>query len=152
MKDSIVIREMQMEDCEQVAYIDQLCFEHPWTIKDFKDLFRYPENYYLVAQCDDEIIGFVGLIQFVDDGDITHVAVLEQWRGRHIGQQLVETLFGVAWAHGLRAIHLEVRESNRVAQTLYHKLGFQEIGVRKNYYRHPVEDARLMVRRFETEP
>ena len=45
---------------------------------------------------------------------------------------------------GVADVYLEVRVSNTPARTLYEKLGFRAVGVRKKYYRLPVEDAVVM--------
>ncbi|MDD5948376.1 MAG: ribosomal protein S18-alanine N-acetyltransferase [Lachnospiraceae bacterium] len=140
------IRSMTPSDCPRVAQIDSLCISNPWSEEDFRDAFRYPENHYLVAEWDGEIAGFVGLIQFVDDGDITHIAVLPPYRKKQIATELLETLFCLAREQGMIAIHLEVRQQNKAAQNLYEKMGFETLAVRKNYYTNPREDAIVMVK------
>jgi len=47
---------------------------------------------------------------------------------------------------GVSYIFLEVRPSNKTAVALYKKLGFQKLGLRKNYYHNPIEDAIIMGR------
>lgn len=42
------------------------------------------------------------------------------------------------------SLTLEVRDSNLPAIALYASLGFEQIGLRKNYYQHPKEDARIL--------
>lgn len=146
MEKRFTIRQMRPEDCEQVAYIDSLCIHNPWSQKDFLELFQYSENHYLVAEYNQRIIGFVGLIQFVDDGDITHIAVLEEYRGMRVATALMKWLFQLAVEMDMIAIHLEVRQHNEIAKQFYYKLGFEELAIRRNYYTNPVEDAIVMVK------
>ncbi len=146
MEAQYAIRKMETRDCARVAYIDAQCINNPWSQESFEDLFRYLENYYLVAECNQQIVGFVGLIQFVDDGDITHIAVLPQYRKIGIAYALMQEIFTIAKQHMLKAIHLEVRLSNKAAINLYEKLGFELQLVRPNYYTNPPEDAQVMVK------
>ena len=109
------------------------------------------ENHYLVAECEHQIVGFAGLIQFVDSGDITHIAVLPEYRGNRIATALMKGMFLLAQKNGIESIHLEVRQSNQIAQKLYEQLGFERIHVRRRYYTNPVEDAVIMIRNLNKE-
>lgn len=140
----ITIRKMVPEDCDDIAYIDGKCIQNPWSKEDFEDLFRYLENYYWVAETEGVIVGFVGIIQFVDAADITRVAVLENYRGRHIASMLMDECKAFSKSIGIKEIHLEVRVSNLIAQKLYEKCGFETIATRKLYYTNPIEDAYVM--------
>ena len=65
-------------------------------------------------------------------------------RGEGIGRRLLRESISVAASRGTRSLYLEVRESNDVARRLYEKVGFNVVGVRKQYYAEPVEDAIVM--------
>ena len=58
----------------------------------------------------------------------------------------MQELVGRAAAAGVARLYLEVRRSNARALRLYGGLGFEQTGIRKNYYEEPVEDAVLMCR------
>ena len=80
----------------------------------------------------------------VDEGQIANVAVAPAWRKQGIGRLLMERMIAKCIALGGVRLCLEVRLSNQPARRLYANLGFQEVGLRKNYYTQPLEDAILM--------
>ena len=100
-----------------------------------------------MAEDDQEILGYCGVLTVLDEGDITNVAVRKDRQGEGIGKLLVQELIRKASDAGVTTIHLEVRESNTPAIRLYEKLGFVQLGVRRNYYEEPAEDGIMMVRR-----
>ena len=91
-----------------------------------------------------EVLGYIGGQLIVDELEIFNVAVDSAYRGRHIGERLVEKLCAEAAERGAERVCLEVRASNAPAIGLYLKQGFEEVGRRKNYYQKPREDAILM--------
>jgi len=80
----------------------------------------------------------------LDEAHVTNVAVDPDFRGHGFGEQMMRGLMAHALAHGARRMTLEVRRSNVVAQHLYRKLGFVQLGVRKGYYTDTHEDAFIM--------
>jgi ribosomal protein S18 acetylase RimI-like enzyme len=66
-------------------------------------------------------------------------------RGEGLGKALLLQVLGVARERGVQQLFLEVRASNEVAIDLYLRQGFEEVGVRRNYYGHPPEDAKVML-------
>ena len=92
----------------------------------------------------DELAGYVGIWLQGDQAHITEVAVREDLRGRGIGELLIIGTLRVAYEQGLAEVTLEARVSNFVAQRLYDKYGFNEAGIRKNYYADNREDAVIM--------
>lgn len=83
----------------------------------------------------------------LDEGEITNVSVKKEYQGQRIGGRLLEELFRIGKERGVTDYFLEVRKSNQVAIALYSRLGFQEVGVRKNFYEDPVEDGIVMCKR-----
>ncbi len=97
------------------------------------------------------IIGFAGLWMFVDEGHISTIASQTGWRGQGVGELLLMTLLREAQRRNAIMATLEVRVSNAVAQNLYRKYGFTEVGRRKRYYQDNGEDALIMtVENFTT--
>jgi ribosomal-protein-alanine N-acetyltransferase len=82
-----------------------------------------------------------------DEGEIANLAVREPTRRRGIGSMLLAGALKEGRRRGANNMYLEVRESNEAARQLYASRGFEEIGRRKRYYRHPEEDA--VVLRYE---
>lgn len=142
----ITIRVMTMQDCEAVSQIEAVCFSDAWNRSMFEELFQYPTNYYLVAEMQEQIIGFAGSCISIDTADVMNIAVLEPWRRTGIGGQLLSALIKKAEESGCEKLLLEVRQSNQAARQFYQMHGFQELTVRRNYYSIPVEDAVIMCR------
>ena len=91
-----------------------------------------------------DLAGYVGIWLQGDQAHITEIAVREALRGRGIGELLLIGTLRVAYEQGLEEVTLEARVSNFVAQRLYDKYGFNEAGIRKNYYADNREDAVIM--------
>jgi ribosomal-protein-alanine N-acetyltransferase len=90
------------------------------------------------------ITGFVGMWMMVDEVHIINIAVRESHRGRGIGETLIIASIDMATKLRASLVTLEVRASNTVAQSLYSKYGFQQMGIRKGYYTDNKEDAWIM--------
>jgi ribosomal-protein-alanine N-acetyltransferase len=90
------------------------------------------------------LIGYGGIWFAVDEAHITTIAVSPRYRGRGIGELLLNGLIDHAFDGGATMLTLEVRMSNTVAQNLYRKYGFQAAGTRKRYYTDNGEDALIM--------
>lgn len=140
-----MIRRMTIEDVPRVHEIEVATFPTPWTLDSF--YYEMNENqytHYLVYEDDGNIIGFCGLWLVIDAAQITNVAVVEEARGRGLGEALMREAMRVAREAKMDVMSLEVRVTNTVAQNLYRKLGFQDGGIRKGYYTDNGEDALVM--------
>lgn len=150
---SYTIRRMTLEDVPQVHAIEWATFPTPWSEQSFID--EMTKNVcarYMVAEEDGAILAFAGAWMILDEGHITNIAVAKEHRGRGIGKAVTEALKQYAANLGVQYMTLEVRRSNLVAQTMYKKLGFIELGYRKRYYEDNGEDALLMVCQDMPEP
>ncbi len=90
------------------------------------------------------IVGYGGVWLSVDEGHITTIAVAPAYRGRGIGELLLNGLIDQALELNADVLTLEVRISNIVAQQLYLKYGFRPAGTRPRYYTDNGEDALIM--------
>jgi len=90
------------------------------------------------------IVGYGGLWLSVDEGHITTIAVMPEYRGRGIGELALNGLIDQAMALNADMLTLEVRVNNLVAQQLYLKYGFKPAGTRPRYYTDNGEDALIM--------
>lgn len=141
------ISEMTAEDLKEVVALEREIFTQPWSEEGFAVSISRKNARYLTARVDGKLAGYCGFYQVLDEADITNVAVAEEFRGRQIGYQMLCRLLKEAKKQGVADITLEVRRSNRSARNLYRKLGFQEEGIRKNFYEKPTEDAVIMWKR-----
>ena len=141
---SIRIRTMRRDDCSTVASIDHTCFPEAWSEASFYDGMRQPQYSFLVAENQGEIIGYISMLHTSQEGEITRVALLPEYRQQGYGSSLLDCMLRWAEYLGLHSVFLEVRCSNEGAKALYEKHHFQVIGERKNYYKLPTEDAIIM--------
>lgn len=143
---TITYRKMTMEDIDQVLLIEEEAFAHPWTREAFEhEMTTNLYSYYLVAETEEQdIVGYCGMWIVLDESHITNVAVAERMRGHRIGEGLMREAIRIVKEQQGVLMTLEVRVSNTVAKNLYYKLGFQDGGIRKNYYTDTQEDALVM--------
>lgn len=140
----IEIRFMQQEDLDAVARIEKETFSQPWSKAGFAASLAREDTLYLSAFSDGELAGYCGLLQVLDEGEITNVAVKKCFRGQKIASLLMEELLKKGSLRGITFFVLEVRKSNCAAIRLYEKNGFTKAGIRKNFYEKPIEDAVIM--------
>ena len=99
------------------------------------------------AQLEEElrsIVGYAGIWVMTDEAHITTIASHPDVRGMGVGELLLVALIRRGIEIGARWMTLEVRASNAVAQNLYRKYTFKEMGVRRRYYSDNGEDALVM--------
>ena len=139
----MIIRKMTFEDVKTVAQIEKECFSLPWSEASFEDSLAREDTVFLVCE-DQEVVGYIGMYLSFEEGEITNVAVTPSYRQRGCGNLLIQAIKEEAKARAAESVILEVRVSNVPAISLYKKHGFEEIGIRKNFYEHPSEDAIIM--------
>ena len=142
---SPVIRQAALQDAQQMAELDQICFSIPWSLESFiQELSANEKAMYFVAEADGQIAGYAGLWQILDEGHITNVAVAPKFRRQGLATAILDAFLAEGRARGIRAFTLEVRASNTAAQELYRKFGFQSAGQRPGYYEDNKEAAMIM--------
>lgn len=145
----IIIRNMTADDVSGVVLVENNSFKIPWSEKSFKDELENSLAVYFVVESENKIIGYCGMWDVSGEGDITNIAVLPEFRGKGVGRLLLSKMFSEAKKRDLSRITLEVRESNTVAINLYTSFGFEDIGMRKNYYADNGENAIIMSAEFK---
>ncbi|MFW6160700.1 MAG: ribosomal protein S18-alanine N-acetyltransferase [Acidobacteriota bacterium] len=143
---------MKEEDLPAVVEIECLSFSTPWPETSFKgELENQPVSnpYVVVSKKLDKVIGYIIFWRIGDEAQIANVAVHPDYRRKGIGKKVVEKILSLLKREEVRFVILEVRPSNTVARALYHKLGFEVIGVREGYYRDPQENALIMGKTLE---
>lgn len=142
------ITEMNASHVPQVAQLEQLCFADPWSEKSIASELTSKWSYWLVAVEDDRVVGYIGSQSSIDESDVMNVAVHPDYRRKGIAENLINHLVEELKNRGSHALLLEVRASNAPAIALYEKLGFMQVGCRKNYYHNPREDALILRKDF----
>ena len=139
-----MIREMTEKDLDAVAAIEAECIKQPWSRKSFAESLTKDYSLFLVEESEGKIWGYIGIYLIYEDTEITGIAVLPEKRRCGIGKKLLLSAAECAVERSAQRILLEVRESNEAARAFYLELGFHEIGIRKNFYDFPQENAVLM--------
>lgn len=140
----ITVGLMTEADVDAIHAIEVACFKTPWSKASF--LREVTENAcarYVVVREDGVPIAYAGVWFVLDEGHITNIAVHPERRGRGYGELVTRSMIQLAADSGMNWMTLEVRRSNKIAQALYHKLGFIDVGYRKRYYENE-EDALVM--------
>ena len=145
----IMLTEMKAEHVPQVAQLEKTCFADPWSEMSIAHELESIWSYWLVAVDGDTVAGYIGSQSSIDESDIMNVAVHPDYRRQGIAECLINKLVEDLSGRGSHALMLEVRASNDPAIALYHKLGFVQVGCRKNYYRNPKEDALILRKEWE---
>ncbi|MBQ9461789.1 MAG: ribosomal protein S18-alanine N-acetyltransferase [Clostridia bacterium] len=145
---NLTIAKMEQEHVDVVAELEKTCFSTPWTVENLKDALENETSYFFVALNDDKVIGYVGVSVISDSCFINNIAVFPEYRKQGVGKALMKIAILTADAMGTGFISLEVRESNYAAINLYRKLGFEVMGLRKDFYRLPREHALIMTKNF----
>ena len=128
------IIKMEQGHVAQVAALEAICFRDPWSEKSVASELNNPLSHWLVAVEDDAVLGYIGSQTVLDESDMMNVAVSPAHRRKGIAEALVMALADALREKGSVKLTLEVRASIVPAITLYEKLDFKPIGLRKNYY------------------
>ncbi|MCA0993769.1 MULTISPECIES: ribosomal protein S18-alanine N-acetyltransferase [Guptibacillus] len=145
MNDTVSFRSMTIEDIEAVMRIEHATFPTPWSRSAFyNEIVINHFATYLLLEVGEEVAGYCGVWVIIDEAHITNIALHPEYRGMKLGEALLNKAIHFAKSRGALKITLEVRVSNIVAQNLYRKFGFEEGGIRKNYYTDNQEDALVM--------
>ena len=144
------IRLMTADHVSQVAQLEKLCFRDPWSENSVSSELNNPLSLWLVAVEGEKVAGYVGSQSVMGESDMMNVAVHPDFRRQGIGERLILDLIDQLNQRGNHSLTLEVRTSNVSAIALYRKLGFEQVGLRKNYYRNPKEDALILRKEWES--
>lgn len=159
-----VVEAMALSDLDQVMAVERASFSLPWSKRAYRyeivenkhsgmvvvrpaaKLFGRPAGWLrsLNLVKPGPVLGYAGFWLLVDDAHVATIAVDPAWRGQGLGELLLASLLERAMALGARRATLEVRVSNRAAQALYVKYGFQILERRRRYYSDNNEDGYLM--------
>lgn len=138
----MTVSKLTMREIPAVAALDRALFsKESWSEADFETSLVDPTRFFWVAMEEETLLGFCGLSQSLEQGDILNIGVCPDQRGKGIGSVLLQQAITAFKDQGGKELFLEVRASNVAAKALYEKFGFCRIGIRKNYYQQPAEDG-----------
>ena len=147
------LREVTWRDIPRLVELEtELFADAAWSAETWwAELAGRPRRSYVVLEGGDGIEGYAGVDLGGDVADVMTLAVVPGWRGRALGDLLVGELVRRAGKSGAGSVMLEVRADNGPARRLYERHGFEEVSVRRRYYRQPDGpdvDALVMRRRL----
>ena len=145
----IEILPMDETHVPHIAELETLCFSDPWSEASIAAELSNPLSCWLVAMEGERLAGYIGSQTVMGETDMMNVAVHPDFRRQGVAQALILALVEALKARGSHWLMLEVRGSNAPARALYAKLGFAEVGRRKNYYSKPREDALILRKEWE---
>lgn len=140
----MIITSMSEQHVQQIAELETICFNDPWSEKSIASELGNRLSCWLVALDQDTVVGYVGSQTVLGETDMMNIAVHPEYRNKGIALALITALIEELSKQGSHSLMLEVRASNDPAKSLYAKLGFETVGLRKNYYRNPKEDALIL--------
>lgn len=143
------IRWMIRRDMPAVLAIESQSFEFSWNEDDFIRCLRQRNCIGMVAERDDQVVGFMIYELHKNRLHILNFAVSKEIRRQGIGQSMVGKLLSKLSHERRNRIMLEVRETNLDAQLFFKGLGFRAISVLRDFYDDTVEDAYLMQYRYK---
>lgn len=138
---------MTEADFDDVLRIEREVHAHPWTLGNFSDALRSKYRC-KVFELDGTMVGYAVLMPAVDEAELLDIAIASRYQRKGFGLALLEELLALANRADKRRMVLEVRASNAPAIALYRSAGFEQIGLRRDYYpaKNGREDALLMGR------
>ncbi len=140
------IRRMEESDLQSVMTNENAAYDFPWSASIMAN--NQKRHYCIVFESaeNNEILGHAVLSTVADEASVLNIAVSPRAQRQRIGYQLMENILAYAASKNCVEVFLEVRESNRPAFTMYHQFGFNEVGIRRNYYpsKQGREDAILL--------
>ncbi len=135
---------MREEDLSEVLAIENSSFPNPWRESTFRgEILNQSISFpmVIVHSLQKKVIGYIIFWKVFEDVQINNIAVHPEFKRLGIGRAVLEYVIDQVHRDGAKFITLEVRPSNTAAMTLYRKLGFKPLSIRKGYYTNPDEDA-----------
>jgi len=142
-----MVRRAVFGDVPKLAEIEKICFSEPWSEAVFKEFLGRNGSVVLAAASEGTVVGYVTGAYVLDQADIYNIAVTADCRRKGVGDALLWEFFASLPAD-VKTVGLEVRESNGAAISMYKKNGFETVGMRKNFYSSPRENAVLMTKQL----
>ena len=143
------LRPMTVDDLEAVMEIENEAYPYPWTLGIFRDCLHVGYCCWVYTQAG-EILAYGVMSIAAGESHLLNICVRASARRTGLGTAMLEHLIQLASRHGADVALLEVRPSNVAAVDLYRSLGFNEVGIRRNYYPADEgrEDALVMARQL----
>lgn len=139
------IAPLDHSDLPSIVQLEESAHSHPWPEAQFQQRIQSDSQIHAAAWNDDQLLAYYFASQVVDQAELLNIAVAPKAQGQGLGEQMLQHLLDHL-SSDINEVFLEVRASNAAAIALYEKLGFNQMGVRNNYYpceKNGREDALL---------
>ena len=152
-KSELVMRDMLTEDLSSVLLIERNAQVSPWARLSFEESLNR-QDICRVLEVRQQIVAYHVCASVADELHVLNVVAAPSLQGRGLGHCLMDDIIGIATSANLAKVFLEVRSGNKIAQNLYQKWQFEQIGLRKKYYQVSTlgsqerEDALVFVRQI----
>lgn len=142
------IKGLEDSDLPRIAELELVIFPDAWSLSALQESLHQKSRTWLGGiWLDGVLVGYVIFYYVLDEGEIARIAIDPAYRRKGAAARLLLAVEDFSEEKGIGRLMLEVRKSNVAAISLYREYGFSEDGIRKNYYKNPVEDAVLMSRK-----
>lgn len=144
-KADVTIRGMSQKDVDSVLKVEKAIYAFPWTSGNFKDCLVSGYRCHVLIW-DDKLVAYGVQMSILDEMHLLNLTVSSEFQKMGVGRILLDFLIDDALMHQAIKMVLEVRRNNLGAIFLYESSGFDQVGLRKNYYpaQHGREDAIIM--------
>lgn len=133
MLESGTIRLMRDDEIAEIAAVDARAYPQPWSEQIFRDCLK-AKYHCFVFENDAGMLGYGVLSVAMGEAHILNICILPEKQGQGLGRELINYMIGLSREKQVETMFLEVRISNEIARHLYDQVGFNEVGIRKNYY------------------
>ena len=142
--DGLTTTLFEKEDIPALCAIEATEFSTPFKEKDFLSIYESEISNVLVAKLGEAFLVYVSFTIIIDECQIINFATKNEFKRQGVAKKVMEALISLGDSVGVKKYFLEVRVSNAGAIALYEKYGFKTVGVSKNHFSLPREDALLM--------
>lgn len=141
-----LLRPLQADELDLLSGLERQCFTPPWSEKQLNTYLSNSRSCGYLLHKGEQVVGFALFSTLLDEAELLQIGIIPECRGLGLGELLLSQCQQDLWQRAIARILLEVRISNKSAIGLYHKLGYQQDGLRKGYYPAAAgrEDAVLM--------
>ena len=144
MIEGMKICPISVAELAQVQDIENVCQQFPWSENQLRQSLSV-DNRWGLLDATGRLLGFAIIQLILDEASLLNIAVHPDHQRRGIALGLLQHILLELENNGSSCCFLEVRSSNKAAIRLYKQLGFEQVGVRRNYYpaTEGYEDAKV---------
>ncbi len=132
--ENVFIDKFTLEDLKKLKENLEIDFDNFWNYTILENELKKDSCIYLCCKFNSEIIGFAGMSVVLDTAEINNIVIKKNKRGNGYSSLLLKELIQIAKSKKCTEVNLEVAIDNKIAISLYKKLGFVQVGKRLNYY------------------